>query len=100
MLLLTKQTLPFIMLKSARGGRVPHTFTVRTGSDLGKALSETRRARGVTQVQLAEELGFDQAYLARLERGHSVQLLDRVVRALRELGAEISVTIPDSPNAQ
>lgn len=74
-------------------------FLVRNGSDLGRAVSEARRARGLTQTELAEQLGFDQAYLARLERGHSVQLLDRVIRALRALDADLSVSIPDPRDA-
>ena len=78
---------------------MPQPFLVRSGSDLGKAISEARRAAGLTQTQLAEQLGFDQAYLARMEGGHSVQLLDRLVRGLRSLNAEITVLIPDSPDA-
>jgi len=76
-----------------------HPFLVRGGSDLGKAVSEARRARGLTQMQFAQQMGFDQAYLARLERGHSVQLLDRAISALRALGADITVAIPDPEDA-
>jgi len=78
-----------------KGGDVSQPFTVRAGGDLGRAISEARRARGLTQTQLAEQMGFDQAYLARLEGGHSVQLLDRAVRALRALGADVWIAIPD-----
>ena len=74
---------------------MPQPFLIRCGGDLGKALNETRRTYGLTQIQLAEQLGLDQAYLARLERGHSVLLLDRVVVALRMLGADIVVNVPD-----
>lgn len=78
---------------------MPQPFLIRSGSDLGKALNEARRASGLTQTQFAEQMGFDQAYLARLERGHSVQLLDRVVLALRTLNADITVAIPDPRDA-
>lgn len=70
-------------------------FLILCGGDLGKALNETRRTRGLTQMELAEQVGLDQAYLARLERGNSVLLLDRVVLALRMLGADIVVNVPD-----
>lgn len=78
---------------------MPQPFLIRSGSDLGKALNEARRASGLTQTQFAEQMGFDQSYLARLERGHSVQLLDRVVLALRTLSADITVAIPDPRDA-
>ena len=78
-----------------KGGVVSQPFTVRAGGDLGRAINEARRARGLTQTQFAEQMGFDQAYLARLEGGHSVQLLDRAVRALRALGADVWIAIPD-----
>lgn len=77
---------------------MPQPFLVRCGGDLGKALNETRRNRGLTQMQLAEQMNVDQAYLARLERGHSVLLLDRVVLTLRMLGADIVVNVPDPVN--
>ena len=70
-------------------------FLICCGGDVGKALNETRRGCGLTQMELAEQMGLDQAYLARLERGHSVLLLDRVVLALRALGADIVVNVPD-----
>ena len=78
---------------------MPQPFLIRSGSDLGRAVGEARRALGISQSQFAEDMGVDQSYLARLEHGHSVQLLDRVVRALRALGADIAVSIPDPHDA-
>ncbi|MCF8536939.1 MAG: helix-turn-helix domain-containing protein [Candidatus Nanopelagicales bacterium] len=78
---------------------MPQPFLVRSGSDLGRAVSEARRASGLTQTEFAAKMGLDQAYLARLERGHSVQLLDRAIRALRALDADLIVSIPDSHDA-
>jgi HTH-type transcriptional regulator / antitoxin HipB len=77
---------------------VARTFTVRTGKDLGGAVREARLATGLTQEQLAERAGLDRTYLARMESGLTVVLLDRVMRALRQLGAEVSVTFPDRPD--
>lgn len=78
---------------------MPQLFLIRSGSDLGVAVGEARRARGISQGQFAEDMSVDQAYLARLEDGYSIQLLDRVVRALRAFGAGIAVSIPDPRDA-
>jgi transcriptional regulator with XRE-family HTH domain len=76
-----------------------HTFIVRTGHDLGKAVREARLSAGLTQEQLAVDAGLDRTYLARMESGLSVLLLDRAIRLLRLLGAEISIKMPDRPHA-
>lgn len=68
-------------------------MTVRTGADLGAALAEARRARSLTQQQLAESANLDRTYLAKIEAGTSVQMLDRTLRLLRRLGAEVTVTV-------
>lgn len=71
--------------------------TIRAGADLGVAIAEARRAAGLTQVELAERAGLDRTYLARLEAGLSVLLLDRTLRLLRRLDATVVVTFPDGP---
>jgi transcriptional regulator with XRE-family HTH domain len=76
-----------------------HTFIVRTGHDLGKAVREARLSAGLTQEQLAVDADLDRTYLARMESGLSVLLLDRAIRLLRLLGAEISIEMPDRPHA-
>lgn len=74
-------------------------MTVRTGSDLGAAVAEARRSRSLTQAQLAQSVNMDRTYLARIETGISVQMLERTLRLLRRLGAEVTVTIPEPVNA-
>ena len=69
-------------------------FVVRSGSDLGAAVAEARRRAGLTQQELAERVDLDRTYLARLEAGGSVQLLDRALLLLRRLGAEVTVQLP------
>ena len=76
------------------------TFTVRTGKDLGGAVREARLASGLTQEQLAEQTGLERSYLAKMEAGLSVILLDRAMRALRLLGAEVVVTFPARAGGQ
>lgn len=77
------------------GVLVKRQMKVRTGSDLGAAVAEARHARSLTQQQLADSVNLDRTYLARIEAGISVQMLDRTLRLLRRLGAEVTVTLPD-----
>lgn len=70
------------------------TWQVATPQDFGRALAGIRGARGLTQEELAEVLGVSRSYLAAIEAGHSVQMLDRLLRALRRMGAEITVALP------
>ncbi len=68
---------------------------VRRPEDLGLAVSEARRAAGLTQAQLSEDVGVERTYLAKLESGVSTLLLVRVLRLLRRLGARLIVEVPD-----
>jgi transcriptional regulator with XRE-family HTH domain len=70
------------------------TWTLRSPADLGAAIAEARRRRGLSQEQLADFAGVERTYLARLEAGSSVLLLERALRLLRRLGAEVTVTMP------
>jgi transcriptional regulator with XRE-family HTH domain len=67
---------------------------IRRPQDLGLALSEARRAAGLTQAQLSNESGIERTYLARLEAGLSTLLLQRLLRLLRRLGARLVVELP------
>ena len=73
------------------------TFLVRNGADLGRAVQQARLVVGLTQEALAEQTAIDRTYLARMEAGLSVLLLDRAMRLLRHLGAEVTVTLPEPP---
>ena len=70
------------------------TVQVRTASDLGLALTEARIAKGLTQAAVASATGIERSYLARMERITGLLLLDRALRVLRRLGAEVTVTFP------
>jgi transcriptional regulator with XRE-family HTH domain len=62
--------------------------------DIALQLADLRRARGLTQKQVAERLGTKQQAIARLEdptyTGHSLSMVRKYVEAL---GASIRVTI-------
>ena len=71
------------------------TWVIRAPDDLARALAGARRARGLTQAELAEELGVGRSYLAELESGAaSPMVIERVLRALRRLGATVTITLP------
>jgi nitrogen fixation/metabolism regulation signal transduction histidine kinase len=58
-----------------------------------------RIVRDTFERNAAVDAGLDRTYLARMESGLSVLLLDRAIRLLRLLGAEISIQMPDRPHA-
>lgn len=78
--------------------RKARQWSIRSGADLGRAVAGVRSERGMTQAELARLAGLDRTYLARIEAGASVQLVDRALRALRRMGATITVTFePEQP---
>ncbi len=76
-----------------------HRFIVRSGADLGRAIREARSSGSLTQEQLSESTGIDRSYLARMENGINVLFLDRCIRVLRRLGAEVYVEVPRKTDA-
>jgi transcriptional regulator with XRE-family HTH domain len=76
------------------------TWVLNSAKDFGKTLAGVRRARGLTQQQLAELTGMNRTYLTRLETKSDTVELQRLVLALRRLGAEITVTLPEGPGAE
>jgi len=78
----------------------PLRWSIRSATDLGRAIAGARSARGLTQERLAQEAGVDRSYLARLEVGASTLALERALRLLRRMGATVTVTLPgDDSNA-
>jgi transcriptional regulator with XRE-family HTH domain len=69
-------------------------WSIHNPADFGRAIAGARAARGLTQVELAEQADIDRGYLARLEAGASQLVLERSLRALRRMGATITVTVP------
>jgi transcriptional regulator with XRE-family HTH domain len=65
---------------------------VRSGGDLGRAVRGVRGAAGLTQREVAELAGIDPTYLAKIEAGRTVSLLEHELRILRRLGARITVS--------
>jgi len=56
-----------------------------TPQDLGRFVADLRTSRGLTQAQLAEELGVTRQYLSQIESGQPTLYGDRLFRLLRLL---------------
>jgi transcriptional regulator with XRE-family HTH domain len=70
-------------------------FDIRSGKDIGAAISDIRHRQGRSQVDAAEAAGLSRDYLAQIERGRTTSLLEHQLRVLRRLGATITVTFDD-----
>jgi transcriptional regulator with XRE-family HTH domain len=71
------------------------TWTIRGGTDLGRAVADIRTVTGRTQADLADDTGLTRSYVAKIETGRSSPLLDHLLRALRRMGATVIVTFDD-----
>lgn len=72
--------------------RPKRVWRVHSPADLGRAIAGVRAEVGLTQEELAEKTAIDRAYLARLEAGASPLVLERAFRALRRMGATVTVS--------
>ena len=66
--------------------------------DIGEFLREARRARGITQVEMARKLGFSSVTLSALETGKNVSAI-KVDRYLQQLGFRM-VIVPKGADVE
>jgi HTH-type transcriptional regulator/antitoxin HipB len=62
-----------------------------SAQDLGRFLTDLRTERGLTQAQLAEDLGISRRYVYEIESGKPSLYSDRLFATLRLLGARLTV---------
>jgi HTH-type transcriptional regulator / antitoxin HipB len=62
---------------------------IHTPADLGHFLRDLRTQKGLTQAELADELGVNRQYVAELETGRPNLYSDRLFQALRLLGGQL-----------
>lgn len=62
-----------------------------SAQDLGRFLTELRAARGLTQAQLADDLGISRRYVYEIESGKPSLYSDRLFATLRLLGARLTI---------
>jgi y4mF family transcriptional regulator len=66
------------------------TAAVRDATDLGAAIRAARRARGLTQAELAKRAGVGRQWLVTVERGHPRAEFGLLTAVLNELGLELA----------
>ena len=62
---------------------------------IGQRIAELRKERGLTQTQLAERCGLQQAHIARIEAGRYSVGLDTLALIAEALGRKIDFIIND-----
>ena len=58
---------------------------------IGKRIAELRKAKGLTQAQLAEKTGFSQSNIGRIETGRYSVGLDVLAKIAEALGASVEL---------
>jgi HTH-type transcriptional regulator/antitoxin HipB len=74
----------------------PSWARVNTPADLGRFLRLLRIQQGLTQAELAAELGVSRNYVSEIEAGKPNLYTDRLFSALRLLGGRLRVDKVDT----
>lgn len=73
---------------------------VRDAVTLGFALQQARLLTGMTQRELAEEMGVSQRYIWELEAGKESLAITRLLKAFDVTGAQLLVDVPEPPDVR
>jgi UDP-N-acetylglucosamine 1-carboxyvinyltransferase len=65
-------------------------------SSEGKEIRDARKRVGITQVQLSEATGIDQASISRMENGRQGITLEYLKRIARALGVNLGDLVGDA----
>ncbi len=95
----TKDTLAILKKRLANNPRLKALVEEeRVNYQAALAIRETRKKMGLTQAQLAKEIGTTQSVIARLEnadyRGHTLKLLEHIAEAL---GRRVTISFKPFP---
>lgn len=71
------------------------TGTVSSPQALGRLLQQARLSRGLSQQQVAAQLGISQGYVSELESGKTSLALTRVFDIMRLTGMTLQAEIPE-----
>lgn len=64
---------------------------VRDPGELGRWVRQVRKAKGLTQAELAGLAGVGVRFLSEMERGKATSHLGKVMRVLHRLGCKVRV---------
>lgn len=73
-----------------------HTGKVNSPRSLGLLLQQARLARGLSQQELARQLGISQAYVSEMESGKDSLALVRVFEFMRATGMTLQASVPEA----
>jgi transcriptional regulator with XRE-family HTH domain len=73
------------------------TGTVSSPQALGRLLQQARLAQGLSQQEVAAQLGISQGYVSELESGKTSLALTRIFDIMRLTGMTLHAEIPESP---
>lgn len=63
---------------------------MRAREDIGRMLREKRKAKGMTQTQVAEKSGLNQANIVKIENGKYNSTIDVLSRFAEAIGCRIT----------
>ena len=81
------------MVKSIQPNEQP--FRLYTAASIGPAIRHYRKQAGLTQAQLADQVGLTVTYLSRLENGQETEQVRRIVAVLKQLGVRATLQHAD-----
>ncbi|WP_167052288.1 helix-turn-helix transcriptional regulator [Salinibacterium sp. ZJ77] len=68
---------------------------IRDAVALGHILAELRTGAGLTQRELADELGVSQRYVVELEQGKQTKSIERFLQFIRVTGGSLYIDLGD-----
>lgn len=71
------------------------TGTVSSPQALGRLLQQARMAHGLSQQEVATQLGISQAYVSELESGKTSLALTRIFDIMRLTGMTLTAELPE-----
>lgn len=77
-----------------------YSARLRTPADFGRALQQARAARGISQTELARELGVPQSTISAMESGKSTIYLRRLLTIARATGVDFTAKWGDRDAAR
>ena len=73
----------------------PYTAKLRAPADFGLAVQQARLARGLSQRELADELGVPQSTISEIESGKTTIYLRRLLEIARVTGLQFAASWED-----
>lgn len=74
----------------------PPTARISSSKDLGVILARARKERGLSQREVAAQLGVTQKWISAIEQGKSRAWIDKVLELSYFLGVQIQATTTSS----